>query len=126
MNSQLNGTMNEELPTPDSSPTAVEEPLYLLCVDDEVDILKSLTRLFRKESFKVLTASSGQDALNILGSTKNIGLILSDQRMPEMNGADFLAAAKEVAPDAIRMILTGYSDIAAAISAINRGGPSSF
>ena len=118
--------MNEEFPTPDNSPTPVAEPLYLLCVDDEVDILKSLARLFRKESFKVLTASSGQDALNILGSTKNIGLILSDQRMPEMNGADFLAAAKEVAPDAIRMILTGYSDIAAAISAINQGGAKQF
>ena len=103
-----------------------EEPLYLLCVDDEVDILRSLTRLFRKESFKVLTATSGQEALTILKSTKNIGLILSDQRMPEMTGSVFLEEAKKLVPEAIRMILTGYSDIADAISAINRGGAKQF
>ncbi len=103
-----------------------EEQFYLLCVDDEVDILRSMTRVFRKESFKVLTAPSGREALEILRSTKNIGVILSDQRMPEMTGSAFLEEARKLAPEAIRMILTGYSDLADAVSAINQGGAEQF
>ncbi len=114
----MNTKASAELPS--------QEPFYLLCVDDEVSILKSLTRVFRHESFQVLTATSGQEALTILENTKNIGLILSDQRMPEMSGSEFLEAAKKIAPDIPRMILTGYSDIADAIAAINHGGAQQF
>ncbi len=117
--------LNEEL-TADSTETPPEATLYLLCVDDEAEILKALRRVFRHESFKVLTASSGPEALAIMERTENIALILSDQRMPEMTGSTFLQLAKKMAPDIPRMILTGYSDIADAIEAINQGGAQKF
>ncbi len=113
---------NEPLATNNPS----ETPLYLLCVDDEAEILKALTRVFRRESFKVLTAASGPEALAIMERTENIGLILSDQRMPDMNGSTFLQLAKKMAPEIPRMILTGYSEIADAIEVINQGGAQKF
>ena len=64
--------MNEECLPPNETELSTEEPLYLLCVDDEVDLLSALIRLFRKESFRVLTATSGKEALGILKKTKNI------------------------------------------------------
>ncbi len=97
-------------------------PLSILCVDDESNILNTLRRLFRNEDFLVLTATSGEEGLAILKTTENIGLILSDQRMPEMTGASFLQEAKGLFPDISRMILTGYTDVGAAIDAINQGG----
>ena len=114
--------MNEGLPLTNDTETPPEAPRYLLCVDDEVEVLKALTRLFHYESFQVLTATSGREALAIMESTENIKLILSDQRMPEMTGSKFLQLAKKMAPEIPRMILTGYSDIATAIDAINQGG----
>ena len=62
----------------------------LLIVDDEENILRSLSRLFRRQDFKVLTATSGADALEILRTTP-VSVILSDQRMPGMTGADFFS-----------------------------------
>ncbi len=114
--------MNEECLPPNETELSTEEPLYLLCVDDEVDLLSALIRLFRKESFRVLTATSGKEALGILKKTKNIGVILCDERMPEMSGSSFFEEAKREAPDTIRIIITGYADIHDAINAINRGG----
>ncbi len=118
--------MSEELPFSGVTETLLEVPLYLLCVDDDADILKSLTRVFRHESFKVLTAPSGREALAIMEHTENIGLILSDQRMPEMTGSTFLQLAKKLAPEIPRMILTGQSDMVDAIEAINQGGAQKF
>ena len=94
----------------------------VLFVDDETNILRSLQRLLVDEDFPVFTAPSGDEGLRVLGSNPNIGLIVSDQRMPGMNGAEFLARAREVAPESLRILLTGYSDIEATIDAINRGG----
>ncbi len=99
----------------------LEQPLSILCVDDEDNILKALNRLFRREPFRVLTANSGEEGLEILQSTKNIGLILSDQRMPGMDGTTFLQSATTLAPETPRLILTGYADVHAAIEAINQG-----
>ena len=103
-----------------------QSPLRLLCVDDETDILMALNRLFRREPYEVLTASSGEEGLAILRSTVNIGMIISDYRMPVMNGTAFLKAAAELAPDSYRMSLTGYADMNAAIEAINEGGANRF
>ena len=97
-------------------------PLSILCVDDEENVLRSLKRLFRTEAIPVLTATSGKEGLAILHSTENIGLIMSDQQMPEMTGTVFLRAAAALRPDIPRMILTGHSDVTAAIAAINEGG----
>ena len=118
--------MSESSPSPDTVANQGDAPLCILCVDDEANILSSLGRLFHHEPFRTLTAASGAEGLEILKRTENVGLILSDFRMPEMNGAAFLQAAALIAPDSYRMILTGYADTNAAIAAINEGGASRF
>ncbi len=91
----------------------------VLIVDDEPDVSESLRHLFRRD-YRVLTASSGLDGLAILHD-EDVHIILSDQRMPGMTGDTFLAHARHVRPDAIRMLFTGYADIQAVISAVNEG-----
>ncbi|HAG92341.1 MAG TPA: hybrid sensor histidine kinase/response regulator [Bdellovibrionales bacterium] len=91
----------------------------LLCVDDEPDNVDALERLFRKK-YKVFKATSGASALEIL-EKENISLIISDQRMPQMTGVEFLAKSIEIQPDAIRILLTGYTDLDSVIAAINSG-----
>jgi response regulator RpfG family c-di-GMP phosphodiesterase len=97
-------------------------PVRVLFVDDEENILKALVRIFVDEPFELLTATSGEAGLRILEETPDVALIVSDQRMPGMGGAEFLEKARAVAPDALRIILTGYADVHAAVDAINRGG----
>ena len=92
----------------------------LLFVDDEKSILNSLRRTFRNENYKILLASSGAEALEIL-KTNEVSIIISDHRMPGMTGAQFLAQSKFEAPHAIRILLTGYSDIDDAVQSINEG-----
>lgn len=92
----------------------------ILCVDDETSILKSLQRLFMSKDVKVLQATSGQQALEFLRHEK-VNLIISDMRMPHMTGAEFLAQAAQLQPDAYRILMTGYADLASTISAINFG-----
>lgn len=93
----------------------------LLFVDDEKNILKSLRRLFIKEGYEILTADSGAKALKLIQKGAKPQVIISDQRMPEMNGTDFMIKAKNLLPQSIRIMLTGYSDINAAVDAINLG-----
>ena len=94
----------------------------LLLVDDEESITKSLQRTFRKEKYDIRVAASGAEGIKILKeSQKPFSLIISDQRMPEMTGAQFLEKAKRILPYAIRILLTGYSDMDAIVEAINRG-----
>jgi response regulator RpfG family c-di-GMP phosphodiesterase len=109
---------------PDNFPT--DKPLHILCVDDEENILIALKRLFRAEPYQVLTATSGKEGLEILRSHDDIGLILSDQRMPEMSGTLFLQAARELVPDVYRIILTAFADADAAIDSINQGSAHRF
>jgi CheY-like chemotaxis protein len=94
----------------------------VLFVDDEPNILKTLRRLFMDEEYDVRTAGNGMEALNLIEGGLLPTIIISDQRMPEMGGAEFLAKASRLVPDSIRMVLTGYADINAAVSAINQGG----
>lgn len=94
----------------------------LLFVDDEKNILKSLSRLFFDDDYEILLAQSGKEALDMIDNGARPVVIVSDQQMPVMNGVEFLSQAKEKLPDSIRMILTGYADINAAMDAINRGG----
>lgn len=93
----------------------------VLCVDDEPNILSALRRMLSLNSFKVLTADSGQTALELLASTP-VDVVISDMHMPEMNGAELLAAVKERHPDTMRILLTGNADISSAIAAVNQGG----
>jgi DNA-binding response OmpR family regulator len=97
----------------------------LLLVDDEENILNSLRRLFRREGYTILTATSGAEGLELLAQNE-VSLIMSDQRMPQMTGAEFLAKSREIAPHCIRIMLTGYSDLEAATEAVNRGGISRY
>ncbi|MEW6328241.1 MAG: response regulator [Thermodesulfobacteriota bacterium] len=92
----------------------------ILIVDDEANILQSLKRVFRREPYRVLTASSGPEGLEILGK-EHVDLIISDQRMPEMSGTQFLARAKDLYPETIRIILSGYTDVDSITEAINVG-----
>lgn len=92
----------------------------LLLVDDEANILSSLRRLFRPLGYRLLTAESGEEALELLAA-EPVDLIVSDMRMPGMNGAQLLAAAAERWPDTVRILLTGYADMSSTIEAINLG-----
>ena len=91
----------------------------LLIVDDEVDVLESLRHQFHR-TYRVLTATSGGQAVSLLNDHE-VQLILSDQRMPGMQGDAFLSQARRTQPDAIRMLFTGYADIQAVINAVNEG-----
>lgn len=91
----------------------------LLVVDDEREILRSLTLTFAEE-YEVFTASSGAEALEVLKQRK-IALVIADQRMPEMTGAELLEKVFQIDPNIVRIILTGYTDIASLIRAINDG-----
>jgi response regulator RpfG family c-di-GMP phosphodiesterase len=93
----------------------------VLFVDDEENVLRSLRRLALEEDFDVITAPSGPEGLEVLAKT-SVAVIVSDQRMPGMSGAEFLERAKDISPDSVRIVLTGYADITAAIDAINKGG----
>lgn len=92
----------------------------VLCVDDEENILKALKRVLRKENYKLLTAASGKEGLKIL-EKNNVHLVLSDQRMPEMSGTDLFSEIKELYPDTIRIILSGYTEISSITDSVNKG-----
>ena len=92
----------------------------LLFVDDEVNILSSLKRLFRPGGYRIFTAESGAQGLEIL-QHEAVDLVVSDMRMPEMNGAQFLEQVNARWPDTIRILLTGHAEIGATIDAINKG-----
>jgi PleD family two-component response regulator len=97
---------------------AVKEKV--LCVDDESSALEGYQRILHRH-FEVTTAVSGEQGLAILERRGPFAVVISDMRMPGMNGADFLARVREKAPESVRMLLTGYSDMKAAMDAVNRG-----
>lgn len=103
---------------------AVQQPAAqrrtLLLVDDEPNILASLKRLLRRDGYHILTANSGQEGLDVLASNA-VDVIVSDQRMPGMLGADFLRKAKLLCPQTIRIMLSGYTELQAVTDAVNEG-----
>lgn len=92
----------------------------LLIVDDEPGILSSLRRLLRPAGYKIYTAESGQAGLLVL-EQEQVDLVISDMRMPEMDGAKFLEQVRARWPGTTRILLTGYADVNSTIDAINRG-----
>jgi len=92
----------------------------VLLVDDEPSILSSLRRLLRREGYTIFTASGGAEGLEVL-ATHEVGVVISDARMPEMSGAEFLGRVREMHPDTVRIMLSGYTDLDAVTSAVNRG-----
>lgn len=93
---------------------------HLLLVDDEVNILSALRRLFRPQGYTIHTAESGAAGLAIL-EAEPIDLVISDMRMPHMSGAEFLAQVAERWPAVTRILLTGHADLSSTVDAINRG-----
>lgn len=92
----------------------------ILLVDDSENILKALKRIFKDEGYKIFTACSAKDALEILGK-EEIDLIMSDQNMPEISGIDLLKLVRIKFPKVIRIMLTGLTDFEVAKEAINKG-----
>lgn len=92
----------------------------LLIVDDEPNIAASLNRLLRRDGYRTLTATSAAEGLQLLG-TNDVGVIISDQRMPVMSGTEFLHRVKDMYPGTVRMVLSGFTDLASITSAINEG-----
>jgi len=92
----------------------------ILCVDDEPQVLEGL-RLNLRRRFAVLTAEGGEKGLETLRTESPVWVVISDMRMPGMDGAQFLAKVREAAPDTVRILLTGHADLDAAIAAVNEG-----
>lgn len=113
--------MNQAYQTPRALPSHrnAEPKPTLLFVDDEERILRSLRMLFAA-NYRVLATTDGNEALEILKREK-VHALISDQRMPIMAGVDLLRQAREIAPNTMRLLLTGYSDIDAIVGSINDG-----
>lgn len=92
----------------------------LLLVDDETSILSALKRALRSDGYEILTAGSAQEGLNLLASHP-VQVIVSDQRMPEMTGTDFLSRVRDLYPNTVRLVLSGYTDLDTVTAAVNHG-----
>ena len=92
----------------------------VLLVDDEANILSSLKRTLRREGYDILTAESAAEGFSLL-ARNDVQVIISDQRMPEMNGTEFLSGVKSLYPAKVRMVFSGHSEISAVTDAINKG-----
>jgi response regulator RpfG family c-di-GMP phosphodiesterase len=114
--------MDLPMPPGSSEAGADEAPRFtVLCVDDEPNILSSLKRALRGPRLNVLTALSGAQALELLQALP-IDVIISDMRMPEMDGAQLLEQVRQRWPRIMRILLTGHADMGSTVAAINRGG----
>lgn len=92
----------------------------LLLVDDEENVTSALVRLLRRDGYHILRAASGEEGLALLAENE-VGVIISDQRMPGMTGVEFLSEVKTRYPDTIRIVLSGYTELNSVTEAINRG-----
>jgi len=112
-----------------SSPDTTSEPTdadglstvdRVLVVDDERNVVSALRRALRPQGFEVLTAFSGEEAMEIL-AREPVDAIVCDMRMPGISGAEVLRESRVLAPDAVRILLTGYADVSATVKAVNEG-----
>lgn len=92
----------------------------LLLLDDEENVLRSLVRLFRQDGYRLLTANSVSEAFDLLARNE-VQVILSDQRMPDMSGTEFLSRVRDLYPNTVRLVLSGYTDLDTITEAINQG-----
>lgn len=97
-----------------------DKVLNIICIDDEANVLNSLKRLFHRSNFRLTCTTNPQELFTKIGS-EEFAIIVSDQRMPEMEGTEVLRQAKKLSPRSLRIMLTGYADIQAAIRAVNDG-----
>jgi two-component system, NtrC family, sensor kinase len=99
----------------------MDEPVRILCVDDEIPILKAMKRIFMDSDYEILTASSAGEGFDMLSNNQPIQVVVSDYRMPDMDGVEFLQKVCSKYPDTVRIVLSGYADTASIVSAINEG-----
>lgn len=92
----------------------------LLLVDDDANILDSLRRVLRRDGYDIVTSSSGEAGLKLLRENE-VHVVVSDLRMPGMNGLEFLTQAKAQYPEVVRIVLTGYPELETVLDAVNRG-----
>jgi diguanylate cyclase (GGDEF)-like protein/PAS domain S-box-containing protein len=92
----------------------------LLLVDDEPNIIRALTRTLRKDGYKILSCTNAQEGFELL-ALNNVHVIISDQRMPGMTGTEFLNKVKDIYPNTIRIVLSGFTDLNSVTEAINQG-----
>ncbi|MBI5324321.1 MAG: response regulator [Ignavibacteriae bacterium] len=92
----------------------------ILMIDDEPDVLDAYKRNL-KDYFEVYTAASGTEAMTVLKSSGEFAIIISDYKMPGMNGIALLTVLKKICPDSIRVLITGHPDTDVAIDAVNEG-----
>lgn len=111
--------MDESFPINQSTLSKPAERILLL-VDDEPNVLNALGRVLRPDGYQILRAESGEAAIHLLENSK-VGVIVSDQRMPGMSGVEFLHCAKQLHPNTVRMVLSGYTDLKSVTDAINEG-----
>ena len=109
---------NRALPAEPESTESSRQTLLL--VDDDVNVLSSLHRLFRRDNYRILTALSPAEGFEML-ALHQVHVVVCDQRMPIMSGTEFLSKVKEMYPDTIRIILSGYTGLDAVLDSINRG-----
>lgn len=112
--------MNEPDLNEGNHKTTTDKQSVILFVDDETNILNSLRRLFRPLNYKILIAESGVEALALL-ENEPVDLVISDMRMPQMDGAQLLEQVRAKWPNILRILLTGYADVGSTIAAINKG-----
>ena len=105
---------------PDEPQQVDDRVQTLLIVDDDPTVLTALHRLFRRDGYRVLTASSPAEGFELLALYR-VHVILCDQRMPVMSGTEFLSKVKEMYPETIRIILSGYTGVDSVLDSINRG-----
>ena len=92
----------------------------VLLVDDEESILKAIERLLIEDDLRILKATSGDEAMEVL-SQEEVAVLVSDNLMPGMKGTELLSRVKQISPDAVRILLTGFADVETVMSAINEG-----
>lgn len=96
-------------------------PVRILCVDDERNVLRALERLFIDEEYEIVTCASGEEGLQELATGGEFQIVISDYRMPGMNGVEFLKQVYARWPETVRIVLSGYADSGAIVDAINHG-----
>lgn len=113
----LRDRLSVGIPLPETNQNATQT---LLLLDDEEYILRALNRVLRRDGYKILMATRPKDAFDLLAQ-HDVQVIISDQRMPEMSGTEFLSRVKDMHPNTARIVLSGYTDLKSVTEAVNQG-----
>jgi two-component system NtrC family sensor kinase len=97
------------------------EQIKILCVDDERNVLRALERIFLDDDYEIVLAGSGEEGLKVMEESGPFQVVISDYRMPAMNGVEFLKAIYDRWPETVRIVLSGYADASSIVAAINEG-----